>query len=538
MSDWINHLIVAPVLLPLLAASGMLLLDERQRAAKAFISFITAAATLYAGIFLLIRSTGTSTVYQLGNWAAPYGIVLVADQLSTIMLVLTGLLGLFTLLFSFARWDRAGPRFHSLFMLLLMGLNGAFLTGDIFNLFVFFEVLLAASYGLALHGSGAARIKAGVHYIAVNLVASALFLIGASLVYGTIGTLNMADMALHAAAIRTEDQALFNIGTAMLGIAFLIKAGMWPLGFWLPATYSAASAPVAAVFAIMSKVGIYAVLRLASLISDSGITDITGFYSNWLFAGGIATVFYGSVVVLSARTLSRMACACIFISSGTLLCALSIGTGKVLAAGLYYLMSSTLAIAAFFLLIELLNRARGTNKAILAAPVFIDEYRDPFEDGDMDDAESVVIIPVALALLSGGFLLCAILLAGMPPMSGFIGKFSLMTAVFAEEGTRSRTAWTFIGMLTFASLATIIAIVRGGIEALWVPKDEPIPKIVLGEFLSIAGLLGACIALTIMSGPVMERMYATAGWIQNTANYTEAVLNKSTNAAIKNEGGL
>lgn len=523
MNAWMDHLAIVPILLPLIAGSVMLLLEERQRKLKGIISFATVLTVLGTGVLLFQKSIESSSVYALGGWAAPYGIVLVVDQLSAMMLVLTGLLGMFTLMFSFARWDRAGPRFHALFMLLLMGLNGAFLTGDIFNLFVFFEVLLAASYGLALHGSGPARIRAGIHYIAINLVASALFLIGASLIYGASGTLNMADIAMHAREFAAADPILFNIGLAILGVAFLIKAGMWPLGFWLPGTYSAASAPVAAVFAIMSKVGVYAVLRLASLVSETD-TDVSGFYSNWLFAGGIATILYGSIVVLSARTLSRMACACIFISSGTLLCAVSIGTVKVLAAGLYYLTSSTLTIAAFFLLIELLNRARGTNTAILAEPVFADEYRDPFEDGRIDDAQSVVIIPAALALLSGGFLLCAILLAGIPPMSGFIGKFSLMAGVLAEKGTASRTAWIFIGILSFSSLATIIAIVRGGVEALWVPKDEPVPKIALVEFLSIAGLLGTCIILTVMSGPAMRRMDATTAWIHDAGNYIEAVL--------------
>ena len=186
------------------------------------------------------------------------------------MLLLTGVLASAAVVFSLARWHRAGAHFHSLFQFLLMGLNGAFLTGDLFNLFVFFELLLAASYGLALHGSGISRVQAGLHYIVVNLAASLLFLIGVSLIYGVSGTLNMADLALRIPNIAEEDRALLEAGAGILGMAFLLKAGMWPLCFWLPTTYAAASAPVASIFAIMTKVGAYIVLRLWLLLFGEG----------------------------------------------------------------------------------------------------------------------------------------------------------------------------------------------------------------------------------------------------------------------------
>jgi len=519
-----EHLAILPILLPLLAAGGMLLLNERRHKIKAGISLAVTAVVLASSWLLLLRGTQDTTVYFLGNWPAPFGIVLVADLLSATMLVLTGTLGLCTLLFSLARWDRAGPRFHALFLLLLMGVNGAFLTGDLFNLFVFFEVFLASSYGLALHGSGSPRVRGGMHYIAVNLVASSLFLIGASLIYGAAGTLNMADIAQRMGTLAETDRGIFDTGVAILGIAFLIKVGMWPLGFWLPGTYSAAGAPVAAVFAIMSKVGIYAVLRMSALLSVSEV-GLSGFFSNWLFAGGIATILYGCVMALSSRSFSRVACACIFMSSGTLLCTLSIGTPKVLAGGLYYMMISTLSIGAFFLLIELLNRVRGTNAAVLAEPVFADEYQDPFQDGEFDEGQGVVIIPAAVALLSGGFLVCAVLLAGLPPMAGFIGKFAMMTGTLAEKGADSRTAWVFVSFLAFSSLATMVAIVRIGIEALWVPKDQPTPKVARVEFISIAGLLAACIVLTVMSGWVMARMDTMAVFLYDVTHYIHAVLN-------------
>jgi multicomponent K+:H+ antiporter subunit D len=522
MSVWLSHLVIMPVILPLLASAFMLLLDERQRKIKAATTLITTAAVLGVTLMLLRYSGDGAIVYTVGNWAAPFGIALVADPLSIMMVALTSLLGLGTLLFSLARWDRAGPRFHALFMLLLMGVNGAFLTGDLFNLFVFFEVLLAASYGLVLHGSGEARAKAGLHYIAINLLASSLFLIGVSMIYGVTGTLNMADLALRIPDIPASDLALFEIGMVMLGLVFLIKAGMWPLGFWLPPAYSAASAPAAAVFAIMTKVGVYALLRLSFLLPGG---EDGRFADQWIFAGGIATIAYGAVIVLSSRTLSRIAGACVFISSGTLIAAMAVNSEKVLAGGLFYLVISTLAIGAFFLLIELINRVRGTNAPVLAEPVFSDEYHDPYENGIPDD-EQVVITPAALALLSGGFLFCALLLAGLPPLPAFIGKLAIMAGLLEGDGVVADSAWLFIGVLIVSSLTTLIAMVRLGIEALWVPKDVPPPKIVRIEFFAIAGLLLSCLALTFYGGEALAYMEETARWLQAPQGYIDAVLKK------------
>lgn len=524
MIDWQNHIITIPILLPLLAAGIMFFLQDRHYSIKAALSLVIVAIIIGADWFLMRETIGAARIYNLGDWPAPFGIVLVADRLSTIMLLLTGLLALCALFFSAARWDRAGPRFHMIFMLLLMGLNGAFLTGDLFNLFVFFEVLLAASYGLALHGYGTARVRASLHYIAINLFASSLFLIGAALVYGTLGTLNLAHIGALSATISAADRPLFEGGLAILGIAFLIKVGMWPLGFWLTPTYSAACAPVASLFAIMSKVGIYALLRLSALLADPGTDEITGFFSNWLFAGGVATLIYGSFLTLSARNLVTIACACVFISSGAALCSIAIGSPRVLSGGLYYMINSTIAIAAFFLLIELLNRFRGVNRPLLPEPVFTDEYQDPFIDGHIDESQSLVIIPAALALLSGGFLICAILLAGMPPLAGFIGKFAMMAGAVTEKGMASQTAWVFILVLTFSSLAGIIAIVRSGIEALWVPHDNPPPPVALVEFIAIALLLAACLLISIESGTTMAHMDATSAWLLDKSLYIHAVL--------------
>lgn len=297
------------------------------------------------------------------------------------------------------------------------------------------------------------------------------------------------------------------------------------MGFWLPATYSASSAPAAAVFSIMTKVGLYAILRISYLLSGNGEG---GFAGSWLFIGGIGTIAYGSIVVLSSRTLSRIASACVFISSGTLLAAIGAGSQPVLAGALFYLVSSTLAVGSFFLLIELINRVRGTNAPALAKPVFSDEYHDPYEEGLPDD-ERVVITPAAVALLSGGFLLCALLLAGLPPMPAFIGKVAIMAGLLGSGGSETGSAWLLIGILTVSSLATLIAMVRLGIEVLWVPKDTPPPKIAQIEFIAIAGLLIACVLLTVRGGTALNYMEETALWLHTPRDYVEAVLGQAGN---------
>jgi multicomponent K+:H+ antiporter subunit D len=529
MNEFIRHLVIVPIVLPLLAAALTLSFDERQRNVRAAISFTTTFILLVVALVLLFAASdsgphqGAATAYAIGDWAAPFGIVLVADRLSAMMLALTSFLGLSTLLFSLARWDRAGPRFHALFLLLLMGVNGAFLTGDLFNLFVFFEVLLAASYGLVLHGSGLARVKAGLHYVVINLAASSLFLIGVALIYGITGTLNMADLAAKIPAIADADRMLFEIGCAILGIAFLIKAGMWPLGFWLPATYSAASAPAASIFVILTKVGAYVIIRLSLLLFGPEAGASAGFGQQFLVVGGIATIAFGTVGVLASRTMSRVGGYCVIVSAGTILAVVGAGGEAALAGGLYYLISSTLGASAFFLLIELLNRARGSTSAAIPPPIFSDEFRDPYDDGTETD-EVGVLIPASVGLISGGYILCALLLAGLPPLSGFVGKFAVMTGVMASEEPVSGVAWTLIGVLTVSSFAMLVAFARTGIEVLWAQGDRPAPKVKPVELLAIGVLLAAALTLSIEGGLAMRFVTSTSAWLHAPMDYVAAVL--------------
>ncbi|AZO41582.1 monovalent cation/H+ antiporter subunit D [Mesorhizobium sp. M7D.F.Ca.US.005.01.1.1] len=530
-----GHLMIMPIVLPLAAGAFLLLLDERRHVTKAVISLVSALALMVIAIALLrsadnaaaSASAATTGVYLLGNWPAPFGIVLVLDRLSALMLVLTSVLALASLAFSLARWHKAGPHFHTLFQLLLMGLNGAFLTGDLFNLFVFFEVLLAASYGLVLHGSGPLRVKAGLHYIAVNLAASSLFLIGVSLIYGVTGTLNMADLAQRIPAVPAQDRMLLEAGAAVLGIAFLVKAGMWPLSFWLPGAYSAAAAPVAAIFVIMTKVGIYILLRLSLLLFgvDAGAT--AGFGDSWLLFGGMATIAFGSIGVLASQAVGRLAGFSILVSSGTLLAAIGMADARVTAGALFYMVSSTLTIGAFFLLIELVERVQDPAANVLS--VTMEAYGDDMEEEVAEQEEIGVAIPGTLAVLGICFAACGLLLAGLPPLSGFIGKFALLTAMVrpdpvADGGVIAGSTWVLIALLILSGLCALIATMRAGIQIFWAPIEGTVPRVLLLEIAPIAFLLTLCLLMTVQGGQMMRYMEATAQSLHLPADYLRDVL--------------
>ena len=535
------HLIVAPILLPLFTAACMLLLGEKHRPLKARINLGSTLLGLCISITLLLwtQQNGSPTsigVYLPSNWQVPFGIVLVVDRLSALMLVLTGVIASCALMFAMARWDRAGSSFHALFQIQLMGLYGAFLTADLFNLFVFFEVLLAASYGLMLHGSGKARVSSGLHYIAINLLASSLFLIGAALIYGVTGTLNMADLAFKIPLVPEADRGLLHAGAAILAIAFLAKAGMWPLNFWLVPAYSSASAPVAALFAIMTKVGIYTVLRLWTLLFSGQAGASAYFGSDWLIYGGMATIVCAAIAILAAQRLERMASLSILVSAGILLSAVGFAQTNLIAAALFYLVSSTLALSALFLLAELIERSRSSIEALYeedaeALPSIVEP---PPRGTNLDDEQNVVvgqIIPWAMAFLGLSFIACALLIIGMPPLSGFIGKLSLLNALLNPAGLGneinapvSTAAWCLLALLILSGLASLIAFSRMGIQRFWTPLERPSPILRRLECVPIVVLLALCVVLTVKAEPLLRFTQAAAETLSNPERYVQAVL--------------
>ncbi|RBH57358.1 MULTISPECIES: monovalent cation/H+ antiporter subunit D [Pseudomonas] len=534
-----SHLIIAPILLPLLTAALMLMLGEKHRPLKARLNLGSSLIGLGISVLLLIGTqageTGSIGVYLPSNWQVPFGIVLVVDRLSALMLVLTGIIGVSALLFAMARWDRAGASFHALFQIQLMGLYGAFLTADLFNLFVFFEVLLAASYGLVLHGSGRSRVSAGLHYIAINLLASSLFLIGAALIYGVTGTLNFADLALKIPLVPEADRGLLHAGAAILAVAFLAKAGMWPLNFWLVPAYSAASAPVAAMFAIMTKVGIYTLLRLWTLLFSGEAGASAHFGGDWLIYGGMATIACAAVAILAAQRLERMASLSILVSAGILLSAIGFAQPNLTAGALFYLVSSTLALSALFLLAELIERSRSANELPLEED--IDplprrlESLHPRPGTNLDDEQKAVVgqvIPWTMAFLGLSFIACALLIIGMPPLSGFIGKLALLSALLNPKGLgidapTSPAAWGLLALLVLSGLASLLAFSRMGISRFWTPQERPSPALRRFECLPIFALLGLCILLTVNAEPLLRYTQAAADSLDNPGQYISAV---------------
>ena len=263
----LSHWIIAPVVLPAVLAPLIVLAFRRDLTLQRVFSTAGTIALLVLALSLLLASARGPELYRLGDWPAPFGIVLMLDRLSALMLVLTAGLALVVQLYAMGTgWDTRGKHFHALLQFQLMGLNGAFLTADAFNLFVFFEVLLIASYALMIHGAGGDRLRAGVQYVAFNLLGSSLFLIALALLYSVTGTLNMADLAVRIAAIPEGDMALIRVGAVLLMLVFAIKGALVPLQFWLPGTYANAPGPVAALFAIMTKVGAYAMIRMGTLV--------------------------------------------------------------------------------------------------------------------------------------------------------------------------------------------------------------------------------------------------------------------------------
>jgi len=319
--------IVMPLVIPAMTAAVLVLALRHTLQGQRIISVVSAAIQFAVAIGLYASAAdGSISAYLLGDWPAPFGIILVLDRLAATMLVLSGLLGLTVVTAAIGEWDQRGRHFHALFQFQLLGINGAFLTGDLFNLFVFFEVLLIASYGLMLHGGGTARMKAGFHYVAINLIGSTVFLFAVGIIYAVVGTLNMADLAAKVPQVSESNVGLLATGALLLLTVFAIKSAMVPLHWWLPPTYGSTSPPAAALFAIMTKVGAYSIIRVYTLIFGAEAGPLADIAAPWLVPAGLLTLVLGTIAALAARSVLNLVCYALVASMGTLLIAIGLSS--------------------------------------------------------------------------------------------------------------------------------------------------------------------------------------------------------------------
>ena len=486
MGNWI----IVPVVLPAVVAGLLLFLERQGLAFKRGVTLATTAALLVISLVLLsAASTAGPETYRLGDWPAPFGIVLVLDRLSALMLVLTSGVALAALWQAIVTgWDGRGAKFHALWLFQLMGLNGAFLTGDAFNLFVFFEVLLIASYGLMVHSGGGPRVRAGMQYIAVNLVGSTLFLFALGTIYSVTGTLNMADLAVKLPLLPEESHALIRVAAVLLMLVFAVKGALVPLHFWLPGTYAAAPGVVAALFAVMTKVGAYAALRTGTLVFPPDLAATAGMIGQLMLPAGLITLMLGAIGILGASSLPRLAAFAAVASMGTVFVAMSAFTPQATAATLYYMVHSTLAGAVLFMVADL-ARARGAYGFDGPSPR----------------------LPGVLAVV---FLISAIGTAGLPPLSGFLGKLLVLQSAPGP-------GWLVWSVILGGSFLAILGLARAGSALFWRPEGEAAP-LPMAQLAAPAALIAGLAALTVLAGPVHDWLSVTASALHEPAGYIGA----------------
>jgi multicomponent K+:H+ antiporter subunit D len=501
--NFADHLPILPVLLPAVTAVLLLLLGD-DPAMRPWVRRIALASVMLGAVFAFrlveLAGSGVLSVYRVGEWPAPFGIVLVVDRLSALMLALTAAVAAPVLLYASGGWDSQGRHFHALFQFQLMGLNGAFVTGDLFNLFVFFEVLLIASYVLMTHGLGRERLRFGTQYVVLNLTASALFLIGVALIYALTGTLNLADLALRVPQVPAPEAALLQAGALLLLVVFGFKAALVPLAMWLPGTYAAASAPVAALFAIMTKVGVYALWRVHGVVfgADAGAAAYT--VQPILLPLALATCVVGVLGALASHTLPRLIAWLTVASVGTIVAAIGLFGAAAWSAAMVYLVNSTLVIAGLFLLAELVASQRG--------PM-----------ADRLEPCSPVAQPTLLGLM---LLLAAASNAGLPPLPGFIGKLMLLQA--ASSHPWAVAVWVVVLVVGFF---TLVGLARAGSILFWSVRSD-VPSGASGAspqlLAATLALLGMSVLMSVWAAPIQRYTAAAAAQLMDRDAYARAVL--------------
>ncbi len=511
---WLVPLMVT---LPLLGSAATLVLSRFRRAqVLVSIGILSLALVVSIALLIVVDTSGTLTV-QVGGWAAPWGITLVVDRLSSIMLLISALMILAVLLYSVGQGIADGDQetpvsiFYPSYLVLAAGLFNVFIAGDLFNLYVGFEMLLSASYVLLTLGSTGVRIRAGTTYIIVSLVSSVFFLLAIALIYGATGTVNLAQLSIRLAELPADVQLLLHLA---LLVGFGVKAAVYPVSFWLPDSYPTAPAPVTAVFAgLLTKVGIYAIIRTETLLFPGGQLSPA---LMWI---GLLTMLIGILGAVAQADIKRLLSFTLVSHIGYMIFGISLASVAGYTAVVYYVVHHITVQTTLFLVTGLIERIGGTTSINRLA-------------GLLRAAPFVSIL----------FFIPALNLGGIPPFSGFIGKVALFLAGSEQGGW---LVWTVIGAGALTSLLTLYSLMRVWNMAFWRSKDElegytspmlenlqEVPEATIGDVQSttpklMAGVTTVMVALTLMltvfAGPIMEFAGRTAADLMDNSHYVTAV---------------
>ncbi len=490
-----NNFILYPIIIPFLFAALLIFIPKRvrlQRIVSVFALLLTVIAS--AVLCVRVKSEGVLSI-TLGDWQAPFGISMVSDLLSALLVLTTSLVALFVVLYSFQSigLGREKYYYYSGVLFLITGINGSFTTGDLFNLFVFFEVLLMASYLLIVIGGEKIQLRESIKYILVNIVSSSFFVVGVAYLYSVTGTLSMADLAVKIPQV--ENTGIITTIAIMFLVVFGLKGAIFPLYFWLPGSYSAPPTPVLALFgALLTKVGVYAIIRSYTLF----FTMDVGFTHEILAYLSIATIIVGCVGALAYFDVKKIMIYNIIIAVGVILFGASQFNQAGLQGALFYLFHDMFIKAALFFLVGILVVIFGTS--------------------DLRKMGGLMKTKPALGWF---YLIAAFALAGIPPLSGFVGKLLIVQAGF--EGNH---AWGSMIILV-TSLLVLLSVMRIFIYAFWgepVPTKEVSPSRYKQLFMPAVALVGISILYGVGSEWLYPYMVDATNVLQNPSIYIDAVL--------------
>ncbi|MBF6277814.1 MULTISPECIES: Na+/H+ antiporter subunit D [Nocardia] len=512
-----------PVLIPLLTAAATLIVGRKARVQQAISIAALTVVVAISGVLLYLADRDGMGAVQVGRWETPIGITLVVDRLSAGMLLVSSIVLLAVLIFAVGQGISDGTErqptsiFQPTYLILSAGVSLAFLAGDLFNLFVGFEVLLAASFVLLTLGASADRVRAGVSYVMVSMVSSLIFLTGIALAYAATGTLNLADMSLRMGTVPLGVRSAI---CAVLLVAFGIKAAVFPLSNWLPDSYPTAPAPVTAVFAgLLTKVGVYAIIRVHALLLPAGTFD------NVLLVCGLLTMVIGILGAIAQSDIKRLLSFTLVSHIGYLMFGVGLGSVGGTTGTVFYVVHHILVQTTLFLVVGLIERQAGS--------------------ASLSRLGGLLAASPALALLFG---IPALNLGGIPPFSGYIGKVRLLQAGAADG---SVLAWMLIAGAVTTSLLTLYVMARVWSKAFWRPRvqapegelADAAPSALIDESTDVlfddrvdpgrmprlmvaptAALIVVALALTVFAGPILGICQRAAEDLNDPHRYLGTVL--------------